>query len=428
MKKTFAIILTSLCIALAENAISQVNIGSMDDPQEFSVLELSTGGDRGFRLPHMTATERNALDLTGKDAARGLQIFNTTTRCVDTWNGSKWIETCGAPVVYLNTDICTGSAVPAVGFMKYNLGADPQYDTPKKQMGYLATITYPKNNGASNAHVDATVLGGLYQWGRKDITHGSSGSPAYTRYNNSDNTSSTQIVNQESTMFITGHTNWYTGNNATSLWGNGEGLTGQSDNKGGVLYNGGYYQNTDWATPENNPCPSGFRVPTQDEWERICDYDCNPSTTANNFDISGTAGTANNSGLTWVPVVCNGSGASGKCVPSTATSDAENSASGFAIYDTGVWDAAKNTGGVYAGFTGNNFPSGASLHDTSAPEPLLFLPAAGYRAYTTNASTINQSNQRGFYWSSTHDNSKTYAYCWVFSHNAAYNYDQENNA
>jgi formylglycine-generating enzyme required for sulfatase activity len=42
----------------------------------------------------MTTIQRDALDLTGKDAARGLQIFNTTTKCVETWNGSKWIEAC----------------------------------------------------------------------------------------------------------------------------------------------------------------------------------------------------------------------------------------------------------------------------------------------------------------------------------------------
>jgi formylglycine-generating enzyme required for sulfatase activity len=42
----------------------------------------------------MTTAQRDALTLTGKDAARGLQIFNTTTKCVETWNGTKWIETC----------------------------------------------------------------------------------------------------------------------------------------------------------------------------------------------------------------------------------------------------------------------------------------------------------------------------------------------
>jgi hypothetical protein len=56
--------------------------------------------------------------------------------------------------------------------MSYNLGANPQYNTPKLQMGYLANVLYPKGNGgASELKLDATVFGGLYQLGRKDLTH-----------------------------------------------------------------------------------------------------------------------------------------------------------------------------------------------------------------------------------------------------------------
>jgi formylglycine-generating enzyme required for sulfatase activity len=40
----------------------------------------------------MTTIQRDALDLTGKDAARGLQIYNTCNGCAETWNGSKWIQ------------------------------------------------------------------------------------------------------------------------------------------------------------------------------------------------------------------------------------------------------------------------------------------------------------------------------------------------
>jgi hypothetical protein len=94
MKQTFFLIFSALCLCIADRAAAQVTIGSLDDPQSFSVLELTGGGTRGFRLPQMTTDQRDALTLTGNDAARGLEIFNTTTRCVETWNGSKWIETC----------------------------------------------------------------------------------------------------------------------------------------------------------------------------------------------------------------------------------------------------------------------------------------------------------------------------------------------
>jgi formylglycine-generating enzyme required for sulfatase activity len=92
MKKTFFLILSMLSLCLADSATAQVTIGSLDEPQSFSVLELAGGGTRGFRLPQMTNAQRDALNLTGNDAARGLQIYNTCNGCVETWNGTKWIQ------------------------------------------------------------------------------------------------------------------------------------------------------------------------------------------------------------------------------------------------------------------------------------------------------------------------------------------------
>jgi hypothetical protein len=108
--------------------------------------------------------------------------------------------------------------------------------------------------------------------------------------------------------------------------------------------------------------------------------------------------------LTWIPVVCNRN-SSHKCVPD-ALWEINNSepdiVSGYAIYATDVWEAAIAPGGVYAGFDGTNFPAGKSLHDAgnSAPEPLLFLPRAGYRNGGT-PSTVLFTGQKAWYWSST---------------------------
>jgi formylglycine-generating enzyme required for sulfatase activity len=94
MKRTFFLIFSAFCLLNVSRATAQATIGSLNDPQSFSVLELVGGGTRGFRLPQMTTEQRDALNLTGNDAARGLQIFNTSTRCVETWNGTKWIQQC----------------------------------------------------------------------------------------------------------------------------------------------------------------------------------------------------------------------------------------------------------------------------------------------------------------------------------------------
>jgi formylglycine-generating enzyme required for sulfatase activity len=100
---------------LATRLQAQVNIGSTEEPQSFSVLELFSNEQRGLRLPQLTTAQRDTLsgkqiDITGISAgmlasrnafatertglAMGLQIFNTKTKCVETWNGTEWIQEC----------------------------------------------------------------------------------------------------------------------------------------------------------------------------------------------------------------------------------------------------------------------------------------------------------------------------------------------
>jgi len=65
---------------------------------------------------------------------------------------------------------------------------------------------------------------------------------------------------------------------------------------------------------------------------------------------------------------------------------------GYALYDKATWDAAD---AAYK--NGTNF-----LYDSGAPEPLLFLPAAGLRVSATGA--VNSVGTYGSYWSSTYLN------------------------
>ena len=115
-------LLVALAFSSANEMYSQVTIGADSPPQSFSVLELFSNTSMGMRLPQMTQLQRDTLDGTqsstagisaGMAAARtdfgnqktgkamGLQIFNTTTLCVETWNGAEWIMACG--VSYINT-------------------------------------------------------------------------------------------------------------------------------------------------------------------------------------------------------------------------------------------------------------------------------------------------------------------------------------
>jgi uncharacterized protein (TIGR02145 family) len=101
---TASVLMLLAAMAMSGNARAQVTIGADLEPQPFSVLELVGNGTKGLRLPQVTADQRDALSLNslqGEAAqkALGLQIFNTSTLCVETWNGVKWIEAC-APLKF----------------------------------------------------------------------------------------------------------------------------------------------------------------------------------------------------------------------------------------------------------------------------------------------------------------------------------------
>lgn len=79
-------------------ASAQVTIGAATPPEAYSVLELSaTNTKGGLRMPHLTTTERDALGFTsgsGTVPNQGLTIYNTTTKCIEYWNNSKWVSLC----------------------------------------------------------------------------------------------------------------------------------------------------------------------------------------------------------------------------------------------------------------------------------------------------------------------------------------------
>ena len=70
---------------------------------------------------------------------------------------------------------------------------------------------------------------------------------------------------------------------------------------------------------------------------------------------------------------------------------------GYALYDKSTWDAADASYKNGTGF----------LYDSGAPEPLLFLPAAGVR--NGISGTVLSVGTAGYYWSSTY-NSTIHAY------------------
>jgi len=110
---------------------SQVTIGDDKVPETFSVLELVSQNKQGMRLPQMTTANRDAITTVSFKAnplAEGLTIFNITTKCLETWNGSVWITHCAPKVRITGVTLSRtdGSGTVEVG----------------KKTSLLATVTF----------------------------------------------------------------------------------------------------------------------------------------------------------------------------------------------------------------------------------------------------------------------------------------------
>ena len=279
-------------------------------------------------------------------------------------------------------------------FLTYNLGANPAL-TPKEQMAYSST-------GAG----DPAVYGGLYQWGRKDSRHTFRCDPTPDADHDPKFTTGlihiTTLPESDNGKFVWGDLgsevdanfgNWGGPHlDASPLWGNGGGLLTQNT--------------TTYTASENtqNPCPTGYRVPTQHEWALLGWED--GSFTSDAYDFKSNLGTvvftSANSDLVWVKVM-NG-------VPSL-TFTAGNLC-GYALYKQSDWSAAIGVGGYFNGLLANGSNvsavfSGKKLYDAGAPAPLLFLPTAGYRFY--DDGVVYDVGTGGSYWSSTVGSDYSYA-------------------
>ena len=156
---------------------------------------------------------------------------------------------CGCPVKTVDGGWLT--------FLCYNLGADPTM-TIDQQMAYTPTPDIESST-------DSTVYGGLYQWGRNTDGHEKRTSGTTPDLATTDTPEHGNFI---TTIGIASPYDWRSGQNP-NLWQPSTGI--------------------------NNPCPAGYRVPTQAEWQSIYKASGNGATgdaTANKWtwNWSGTRG------------------------------------------------------------------------------------------------------------------------------------------
>jgi uncharacterized protein (TIGR02145 family) len=100
MKKLIPLFL----ILFSMNSFAQIGIGT-ETPNAAAILDI-TSTSRGLLLPRMTTTQRNAI----ASPVAGLMIYNTTSNCMNLFNGAGWNELCGTATQGLITTInCAGA-------------------------------------------------------------------------------------------------------------------------------------------------------------------------------------------------------------------------------------------------------------------------------------------------------------------------------
>jgi len=215
--RTFFVIIALITTYSLEAQVSVSSDGS--EPDSSAMLDVKSTS-KGVLFSRMTTAQRDAIT----DPAESLLIFNITTQCYEGYSTQdmQWYSFgcigsyphgavhCVARTVIKDVISTTGKT-----WMDRNLGASQ----------------------AATSSIDSLAYGDLYQWGRFADGHQCRTSTTTNTLSPTDNP---------------GHGNF-------------------------ILSNSGH-NNYDWRDPQNgylwqgvnginNPCPNGYRLPTNAEWE-----------------------------------------------------------------------------------------------------------------------------------------------------------------
>lgn len=215
MNYTFASFLFLLIFVYQLSA--QVGVGT-NMPHPSSALEIQST-KAGLLAPRMTTAQRDSIS----SPALGLIIYNTSTKCLNIYDNNHWQELCGISSAYSSNAVHCGrnptmvvditNPVTGKTWMDRNLGA----------------TEYGLSNVVQNTYGD------LFQWGRRADGHQCRNSQITTVLSNSNQPAHGDFIRVDYSPF-----DWRNPQN-NNLW---QGVNGI-----------------------NNPCPSGYRLPTSAELE-----------------------------------------------------------------------------------------------------------------------------------------------------------------
>lgn len=202
--KTIKTLFLAIAILASYSINAQVAVTTDGSSPDGSAMLEVKSTTKGFLPPRMTSAERDAIS----SPALGLTIFNTDDVCLNVFVGYGWRNLCA---ILAEGDVMN----PTTGkiWMDRNLGATQ----------------------VATSSTDTAAYGDLYQWGRGTDGHQIRTSGTTSTLSSSDDP---------------GHGDFITSGSSPYDWRNP-----QNDN----LWQG--------VSGTNNPCPSGYRLPTEAEWE-----------------------------------------------------------------------------------------------------------------------------------------------------------------
>jgi uncharacterized protein (TIGR02145 family) len=208
-------LLITLSIVGTKLAMAQsVGIGT-NTPAPSARLEINST-NQGFLPPRLTDAQRNSIT----SPVTGLVIFNTTTNRLNVFVGSSWQEISSTIIYPTGSVFCSGNPTEVVDVVNPITGE----------------TWMDRNLGASRAAIsstDAEAYGDFYQWGRRADGHQCRNSNTIAVVSSIDQPAHGDFILNENSP-----NDWRVPSNP-NLW---QGLNGT-----------------------NNPCPSGYRVPTDAE-------------------------------------------------------------------------------------------------------------------------------------------------------------------
>ncbi len=152
---------------------SGVGIGTAA-PDASAKVDISSS-TQGFLPPRMTTVQRNAI----ASPAVGLTIYNTTVNCLQWWNGTVWYDGCGnnaPPVAALSTINCAGATT--TGTLTSGAAANGVSTAISYTGGNAGTYSAQSVASTGVTGLTATLAAGTLANGNGSVTYTITGTPA----------------------------------------------------------------------------------------------------------------------------------------------------------------------------------------------------------------------------------------------------------